>query len=55
MWEKYLRLLTQFLDKGSVKPNKVKIMGTLDDVLTGFKLSQENKVSAEKLVYKVAA
>lgn len=55
MWEKYLRLLTQFLDNGSIKPNRVRIMGTLDDVLEGFKLSRKNKVSAEKLVYKIVA
>lgn len=54
MWEKYLRLLTQFLSKGSIKPNRVRKIGTLEDILIGFNLAQEGKVSAEKLVYKVA-
>lgn len=54
MWEKYLRLLPQLLSRGSIKPNRVKKMGTLNDVLNGFKLSQEGQVHAEKLVYKIA-
>lgn len=52
-YQKYLPLLTQFLSEGSVKPNKVKVVGTLQDILTGFKAWQEGKISSEKLVYKV--
>jgi NADPH:quinone reductase-like Zn-dependent oxidoreductase len=55
LWEKYLGLLTRFLAEGLLEPNKVKKMGTLDDVLEGFKLSMENKVSAEKLVYSISS
>lgn len=53
VWEKYLKLLTRFLGEGSVRPNKVREVGTLHDVLDGFKLLQEGKISAEKVVYKV--
>lgn len=53
VWEKYLKLLTGLLREGSVRPNKVREVGTLHDVLTGFKLLQEGKISGEKVVYKV--
>lgn len=53
-WEKYLSQLPGWLEKGSIKPNRVKELGGLDDILSGFKLQEEGKVSAEKLVYKIA-
>lgn len=53
VWEKYLQMLPEYLEHGKIKPNRVKEMGGLDDIKTGFQLQQEGKVSAEKLVYKV--
>lgn len=53
LWEKYLQMIPDYLQKGSIKPNRVKPMGTIDDINTGFKLQQEGKVSAEKLVYNI--
>lgn len=52
-WEKYLSLLPELLSSGKVKPNRIREMGALEDILTGFKEQQEGKVSAEKLVYKL--
>jgi len=31
----------------------VKHLGTIDDIIKGFKLQQDGKVSAEKLVYNI--
>jgi len=53
LWEKYLQMIPGYLEKGSIKPNRVKPMGTIEDINTGFKLQQEGKVSAEKLVYNI--
>ncbi|KAI0003508.1 zinc-binding dehydrogenase [Xylariaceae sp. FL0662B] len=53
-WEKYLALLPELLTSGKIKPNPVRELGGIDDILTGFKLQAEGKVSAEKLVYKIA-
>jgi hypothetical protein len=52
-WEKYLSMLPEYLKTGKIKPNKVRELGGLDDILRGFKEQQEGKVSAEKLVYRV--
>lgn len=53
VWEKYLGLLPGYLSSGKIKPNRIRELGGLDDINTGFKEQQEGKVSAEKLVYKV--
>ncbi|KAM0714217.1 hypothetical protein Q7P37_010004 [Cladosporium fusiforme] len=53
IWEKYLQMIPGWLQDGKIKPNRVKEMGTIDDINTGFKLQQEGKVSAEKLVYRI--
>ncbi|KIW00170.1 uncharacterized protein PV09_08212 [Verruconis gallopava] len=53
MWEKYLSLLPEYLRSGKIKPNRVREMGGLEDIVKGFKEQQEGRVSAEKLVYKV--
>ncbi|KAH7040839.1 chaperonin 10-like protein [Microdochium trichocladiopsis] len=53
-WEKVLSEVPEWLESGKLKPNRVKEAGGLDDVLEGFKLHQEGRVSAEKLVYKIA-
>jgi NADPH:quinone reductase-like Zn-dependent oxidoreductase len=52
-WEKWLSVLPQYLSSGRIKPNKIRELGGLEDLLVGFKEQQEGKVSAEKLVYKV--
>lgn len=54
-WEKYLSLLPDLLTSGKIKPNRVRELGGLEAIPTGFKLQEEGKVSAEKLVYKIAA
>lgn len=54
VWEKYLSLLPDLLSSGKVKPNRIREMGGLNDIITGFQEQQEGKVSAEKLVYKIA-
>lgn len=53
IWEKYLQMIPGWLQDGKIKPNRVKEMGTIDDINAGFKLQQEGKVSAEKLVYRI--
>lgn len=53
-WEKYLSQLPQWLEKGVIKPNRVKELGGLEAIQEGFDLHQAGKVSAEKLVYKIA-
>ncbi|KAI1080340.1 zinc-binding dehydrogenase [Whalleya microplaca] len=53
-WEKYLSLLPDLLSSGKIKPNPVREIGGINDILTGFKEQAEGKVSAEKLVYKIA-
>lgn len=54
VWEKYLRWLPKMLQEGDIKPNRIKEVGGLNDILTGFRLSEEGKVSAEKIIYRVA-
>lgn len=54
-WEKYLAMLPGLLSAGKLKPNRIREMGTIDDILKGFQEQQQGKVSAEKLVYKIAA
>lgn len=53
-WEKWLTIIPGLLEKKELKPNRVKEMGGIDDILTGFKVQEEGKVSAEKLVYKIS-
>ncbi|KAF4964760.1 hypothetical protein FSARC_7359 [Fusarium sarcochroum] len=53
-WEEYLLWLPKMLEQGDLKPNHVKEVGTLDDVLEGFRLSKEGRLSAEKAVFRVA-
>lgn len=55
VWEKYLSQLPEMLTSGKVKPNRVREVGGINDILGGFKEQQEGKVSAEKLVYKIGA
>ncbi|KAI0121291.1 zinc-binding dehydrogenase [Xylariales sp. AK1849] len=52
-WEKYLTLLPGYLEKGTIKPNRVRELGIIGDIMKGFKEQEEGKVSAEKLVYKI--
>lgn len=54
MWEKYLAMLPEYLGDKKIRPNQPRELGGLDDVLGGFQLHEEGKVSAEKLVYKLA-
>lgn len=54
-WEKYLSMLPELLSSGKIKPNRIREMGGLDDILTGFQEQQQGKVRAEKLVYRVGA
>lgn len=53
VWERYLGQLPELLSSGKIKPNPTRELGGLEDILTGFQLQQEGKVSAEKLVYKI--
>ncbi|KAH7133062.1 chaperonin 10-like protein [Dactylonectria estremocensis] len=53
LWEDMLQWLPLVLEKGGLKPNQVKEVGTLDDVQEAFTLSKQGKVSAEKIVLKV--
>ncbi|KAI9150572.1 Trans-enoyl reductase ACTTS2 [Paramyrothecium foliicola] len=53
-WEKYLKLVPEWLSSGKIKPNPVKELGGLDSIPEGFKTMQEGRVRAEKLVYKIA-
>lgn len=54
-WEKHLRLLPELLTGGKIKPNRIREVGGLEDILKGFQEQKEGKVSAEKLVYKVGS
>lgn len=54
VWEKYLGMLPNLLTSGKIKPNPIREMGGLEDIVTGFKEQEEGKVRAEKLVYKIA-
>lgn len=54
-WEKWLSMLPELLSSGKIKPNRVKELGGINDILEGFKLQQDGKVSAEKLVYKITS
>ncbi|RVX75245.1 hypothetical protein B0A52_00597 [Exophiala mesophila] len=54
-WEKYLALLPDLLRAGKLKANRIREMGTIDDILKGFQEQQEGRVRAEKLVYKIAS
>ncbi|PRP88675.1 hypothetical protein PROFUN_02771 [Planoprotostelium fungivorum] len=52
---RYYRLLSGWFSEGKVKPNPVKIIaGGLAGVDEGLKLLQANKVSGNKLVYRIA-
>lgn len=53
IWEKYLVLLPELLSSGKIKPNRIREMGGLDDILAGFEEMKAGKVSAEKFVYKI--
>lgn len=55
IWEKYLRLMPEYVLSGKIKPNPVRELGDIEEVLAGYKLHSEGKVSAEKLVYKIIA
>jgi hypothetical protein len=54
-WERYLKLLPEYLESGKIKPNRAKELGGLEDIISGFQLQKEGKLSAEKLVYKIAS
>ncbi|TDL25370.1 GroES-like protein [Rickenella mellea] len=52
---KYYRLLGRWLDEGSFKPNKVRVIpGGLAGVGGALKELQDGKVHGEKLVYRIA-
>ncbi|OQO11512.1 hypothetical protein B0A48_03239 [Cryoendolithus antarcticus] len=53
-WAKWCSLLPELLESGKVKSNRAREMGGIEDILKGFKEQQEGRVSAEKLVYKIA-
>ncbi|KAI2615738.1 zinc-binding dehydrogenase [Hypomontagnella submonticulosa] len=53
LWEKYLSMLPDLLSSGKIKPNRVRELGGINDILAGFEEQQQGKVSAEKLVYKI--
>ncbi|KAI1097831.1 zinc-binding dehydrogenase [Jackrogersella minutella] len=53
LWEKYLFALPGLLSSSKLKPNRVRELGGIDDILSGFEEQQQGKVSAEKLVYKI--
>jgi len=42
------------ISDNNIKPNPVTEQGTLDDITKGFELQKSGKVSASKLVYKIA-
>jgi hypothetical protein len=49
------RKIAEALDKGIFKPNRVRVIPKgLDGVPEGLQLLKDNKVSAEKLVYRIA-
>ncbi|KAM0345075.1 hypothetical protein ACHAPU_006961 [Fusarium lateritium] len=52
-WEKYLGLVTRMLERGDLKPNAVREVGTLEDVDEAFRLLKEGKLSAEKAVLRI--
>ncbi|KAH9907402.1 zinc-binding dehydrogenase [Xylariomycetidae sp. FL2044] len=54
VWEKYLSLLPSLLGNRKIRPNEVREMGGLEDIPRGFKEQEEGRVSAQKLVYKIA-
>ncbi|KAG7405944.1 chaperonin 10-like protein [Fusarium sp. MPI-SDFR-AT-0072] len=54
-WEKYLRLVTEMLERGDLEANPVIEVGTLEDVTDAFRLSREGQLSAEKAVLRVNA
>lgn len=54
VWEKYLLMLPQMLGSRRLRPNRVREMGGMGDILKGFQEQKDGKVSAEKLVYKIA-
>ncbi|KAF4987653.1 hypothetical protein FGRMN_10244 [Fusarium graminum] len=53
-WEKHLGLVTGMLERGDLKPNPVKQVGTLEDVDEAFRLIKEGRLSAEKAVLRIA-
>lgn len=53
-WEEYLRWLPELLGQGRLEPNRVREVGTLDDILEGFQLSKGGGLSAEKAVFEVS-
>ncbi|KAI1401254.1 zinc-binding dehydrogenase [Hypoxylon fuscum] len=54
LWEKYLAVLPEYLASGKIRPNQVREVGGMEDILRGFEEQSQGKVSAEKLVYKIA-
>ncbi|KAI1770515.1 zinc-binding dehydrogenase [Hypoxylon cercidicola] len=52
-WEKYLTLLPELLSSGKIKPNPVRELGGINEILAGFEEQMQGKVSAEKLIYKI--
>lgn len=52
---RWFKTVTEWVNDGKVKPNKVQIVEDgLDGVPAGLKLLEENKVSGRKLVYRIA-
>lgn len=54
LWEKYLSMLPHLLEEGKIKSNRIREMGGIEAINTGFQEQKEGKVSAEKLVYRIA-
>ncbi|GAP90520.1 putative zinc-binding dehydrogenase [Rosellinia necatrix] len=54
-WERYMaHILPGYLESGKIKPNPSRELGGLEAILEGFEMQIQGKVSAEKLVYKIA-
>ena len=52
----WLKKQTDFVRRGLLKPNPVKLMeGGLEAIPAGFKYMMDGKVSAEKLVYRISS
>ena len=53
--KKYYTLIGQWLDDGSLKPNRVRLMPNgLESVEKGVRMLKNFEVHAEKLVYRIA-
>jgi hypothetical protein len=53
-WEKYLNLSPEYPQTAKIKPNPIRELGGMIDILAGQKLHHAGKVNAEKLGYRIA-